>query len=76
MIRRTIPALCAAILLAGCAQTGAGVAARVGDQRIETATLTRIVNRGYANRAYANANPKADYQRLWLERPIERVVAA
>ena len=75
MIRRTIPVLCAALLLAGCARTGAGVAARVGDERVETSTLTRVVNRGYANRAYANANPKADYQRLWLERLVDRIVA-
>lgn len=75
MIRRTIPALCAALLLAGCAQTGAGVAARVGDTAVGTDRLSGVVSRGYANKQFANSVPQADYQRVWLGKLIDRVVA-
>jgi parvulin-like peptidyl-prolyl isomerase len=70
-VTRRLPLALAALALAsGCGRTGIGVAARVGDTRIETQALTERVERGYANRAYAQQHPKSDYQRLWLTRLV------
>jgi foldase protein PrsA len=70
-VTRRLPlALAALALVSGCGRTGIGVAARVGDTRIETSALTARVDRGYANRAFAQQTPKADYQRSWLNKLI------
>ncbi len=68
-MRRTA-ALVAALLLAGCGGTGAGVAARVGGARILTSTLEVRVTRGYANKAFQQQQSQADFQRAWLNRLI------
>jgi foldase protein PrsA len=63
-------AVAAALALTGCGRTGAGVAARVGDARIRTSALEARVTRGYANKAFQQAQSQADYQRAWLNRLI------
>jgi foldase protein PrsA len=70
VIRKTAAVLAAALLLAGCGRTGAGVAARVGDARITTTSLEARVTRGYANKTFAQQQTQADYQRAWLNRLI------
>lgn len=76
MIRRSVPLVLAGLLLAGCAGTGVGVAARVGTARIATSELAGRVGRGYANPTYAQSHPKDEFQRQWLNRMIEgRLVA-
>jgi parvulin-like peptidyl-prolyl isomerase len=69
-VKRLFIAGLACLALAGCAQTGAGVAARVGGARILTSTLTTHVTRGYANKTFAQGHPKDEYQRQWLNRLI------
>jgi foldase protein PrsA len=69
-VKRLFIAALACLALAGCAQTGAGVAARVGDARITTATLAAHVTRGYADKTFAQSHPKDQYQRQWLNRLI------
>ena len=69
-MRRTTLALALAVL-AGCGRTGAGVAVRVGDDRIPTSTLTTHVERAMADRAYAQTHSAADIQRTWVRRLIE-----
>lgn len=69
-MKRLFIAGLAGLALAGCAQTGAGVAARVGDARILTSTLTNHVTRGYADKTFAQGHPKGEYQRQWLNRLI------
>ncbi|HEU0129621.1 MAG TPA: peptidylprolyl isomerase [Mycobacteriales bacterium] len=71
MIRRSVPLVLAALLLTGCAGTGVGVAARVGDSRIATSELADRVGRGYENKTYAQSHPKDEFQRQWLNRLIE-----
>ncbi len=69
-MRRTIAVL-ALVALAGCGRTGAGVAARVGDDPIPTSALTTHVERALADRAYAQTHSAADVQRTWVRRLIE-----
>ncbi|MDQ1710682.1 MAG: foldase protein PrsA [Frankiaceae bacterium] len=69
-VRRLGALALACLTLAGCARTGAGVAARVGDTRITTSALTTRVTRGYENKAFAQSHPKDEYQRQWLNRLI------
>jgi parvulin-like peptidyl-prolyl isomerase len=69
-VKRLFIAGLACLALAGCAQTGAGVAARVGDARILTSTLTNHVTRGYADKTFAQGHAKDEYQRQWLSRLI------
>jgi parvulin-like peptidyl-prolyl isomerase len=66
-VKRLFLAGLACLALAGCAQTGAGVAARVGDARISTSTLTAHVTRGYADKTFAQSHPKDEYQRQSLK---------
>lgn len=63
MIRKVAPVLAAALLLAGCGRTTAGVAARVGDTSIETGTFARRVARAYENATFAQQTPRDAYQR-------------
>jgi parvulin-like peptidyl-prolyl isomerase len=59
------------VLLAGCGRSGAGLAARVGDDRIPTSALTARVERALADRAYAQSHSPADIQRTWVRRLIQ-----
>lgn len=66
MIRKTAAALAAAVLLTGCGETTAGVAARIGDTTIETSTFSARVARAYANEQFAQQQPREEYQRRLL----------
>lgn len=61
----------AALALAGCAKTGAGAAARVGDRRITTATLTAHVDRALEDRRYAQRTNRESVQRGWLSQLVK-----
>lgn len=68
---RTLAALAAgAVLLSGCGQTTAGVAARVGEHTIETSSFAARVSRSYENEQFAQQNPKDAYQRSLLRNLI------
>jgi foldase protein PrsA len=65
--------LLAGLLLAGCGNgtgSGIGVAARVGDNGITTTALRDRVERGYADRVFAQQHSREDYQRGWLQRLV------
>jgi foldase protein PrsA len=68
---KTLGALAVALLLTGCARTGAGAAARIGDHRVTTASLTRHVDRALADRRYAQRADRADVQRGWLSQLVK-----
>jgi foldase protein PrsA len=68
---RTLAALAAgAVLLTGCGETTAGVAARVGHHTIETSSFAARVSRSYENEQFAQQNPKDVYQRSLLRNLI------
>lgn len=79
MTRRPLALALAGLLLTGCARggtgSGFGIAARVGDTGITTATLREHVERGYADRVYAQQHPRDEYQRSWLQRLIRAELA-
>lgn len=67
MIRTTVAAVAAALLLGACGSTNAGVAARVGDHTIETSTLADRVARAFESEAFTQQGPERDdYQRSVL----------
>lgn len=66
MIRKTAAVLAAGLLLTGCGETTAGVAARVGGQKIESSSFAGRVSRAYSDETFAQQQPKADYQRRLL----------
>lgn len=70
MTRKTL-ALLAAVALAGCGRTGAGVAARVGDERIPTSAVAEHTARAMADRTFAQTQDVRNVQRVWVRRLIE-----
>jgi foldase protein PrsA len=73
-VTRTLARLCAvaaaASVLAGCGGTGVGVAARLGDERITTETVTTRVERGLSSPAARRVDP-VELQRNWLSQLLK-----
>lgn len=65
-LRRIAAALGAALVLAACGQTSAGVVAHVGEETIDLSSFAGRVARAYENEQFANQQPKEEYQRQLL----------
>lgn len=77
IVRKVIGALAAAALLSACAETTAGVAARIGGETIETSEFADRVATAYENEDFAQQQPREEYQRQLLrELVMSRLVDA
>jgi len=70
LTRTVLAAGAAAILLTGCAETGFGAAARVGDRHITNEALREHVDRGYVG-AVTRQVSRPEMQRLWLSQLVK-----
>ena len=71
MIRKAVAVVAAALLVGGCAQTSVGVAARVGDDAIETSRLAGLVNRAFEDETFSR-QPRDQFQLRVLANLITR----
>lgn len=69
-VRTLLAAGAAAAVLAGCAGSGIGVAARLGDDRISHDSLVGHVERGYVG-AVTRQVDRVDLQRIWLSQLVK-----
>ncbi|HEV2889222.1 MAG TPA: peptidylprolyl isomerase [Frankiaceae bacterium] len=69
-LRTVAAALAGAVLLAGCAETGVGVAARVGGDRILNDEVVAYVDRGLDDPAARNVD-RVLLQRAWLSQLVK-----
>jgi hypothetical protein len=70
IIRTLLAAGIAAAVLTGCAETGLGVAARVGDKRITNESLRGHTDRGYVGPVTRQAQ-REEMQRAWLSQLVK-----
>ena len=66
IVRKVATLLAGAVLLTGCGETTAGVAARIGGEAIETSSFASRVATAYENEEFAQQQPREEYQRQLL----------